>query len=154
MKRSMKALAAIAAATLTVGALTAAPASATESAPAPASSTASAPDIQPMVSYEWNTAEAGTPPSGLPCVSTTGAIACFQAYGDKWWVKDTSGDSASAVAHWANYRNGALYRQGGCRNGLGSGKWGVCNKNYYEDSVVLYRACVYDASEGVWVRCS
>ncbi|MBB4959607.1 hypothetical protein [Micromonospora polyrhachis] len=142
MKRSMKALATVASAILVGGVLTSAPASASPS------------DIQPMVSYEWNTAEAGSPPSGIPCVSTTGAIACFQANGDKWWVKDTSSDSASAVANWVNYRNGSLYRKGGCRNGLGSGKWGVCNKNYYEDSTLAFNACVYDASEGVWVRCS
>lgn len=28
---------------------------------------------------EFNQAVAGNPPSGMPCVSTTGAIACFEA---------------------------------------------------------------------------
>ncbi|WP_405432187.1 hypothetical protein [Micromonospora sp. NBC_00617] len=45
-------------------------------------------------------------PSGAPpaangvdvwCVSTTGAKACFAAYGDRVWVKDTKANGASAA---------------------------------------------------------
>ncbi|MFD7656040.1 hypothetical protein ACFV4N_18885 [Actinosynnema sp. NPDC059797] len=107
-----------------------------------------------VAAVEFNEAVAGTPPAGLPCVSVTGARACFEADGDKWWVRDTAADSASAEARWDNYRNGSLYRSGICRNGLGNGTWGVCNKNYYEDSTLVYIACVFDASEGRLVRCS
>ncbi|QFZ18541.1 hypothetical protein [Saccharothrix syringae] len=131
-----------------------APASASSSASdAPADRYAGGPATT-AVDAEFNQAVAGTPPSGLPCVSTTGATACFEANGDKWWVRDTAADSASAEAFWENYRGGSLYRTGVCRNSLGNGKWGVCNKNYYEDSGLRWSACVYDASAGTLIRCS
>ncbi|GLW34281.1 hypothetical protein [Actinoplanes regularis] len=110
---------------------------------------AAVPDI------EWNTAVEGTPPSsGLNCVSTTGATACLEAYGDILWVKDTAADSASAVADWDNYVGGTLTRWGYCRNSPGSGKWAYCNKNFTEGSELRLRAAVYDGSEGTWIRWS
>lgn len=107
-----------------------------------------------VAAYEVDRAVKGTPPADVSCIEVTGAIACFQQYGDKWWVKDTAADGASAVAVWNNYRNGSLYRQGQCENRLGAGTWGVCNKNYYEDSVVEWAACVVDFSENRRIRCS
>ncbi len=104
--------------------------------------------------HEVNQAVAGSPPSGLPCVAMPGANACYQAYGDRWWVKDTASDGASAEAFWENRRNGDLYRHGVCRNSLGNGTWGVCNKNYYEDSTIFWTACVYDGSAGTYVGCA
>lgn len=105
--------------------------------------------------YEVDTAKKGTPPSsGRSCVSVTGAQACFEHYGDKWWVRDTVADGASAVVIWDNYRNGSLYRQGECQNRMGSGNWGVCNKNYYEKSRLDFAVCVHDFSEGKTIRCS
>jgi hypothetical protein len=127
------------------------PATASAAEPAPADNY---PTEVGVAAVELDDAVAGTPPSGLPCISTTGAKACFEANGDRWWVQDTAADSASAEARWDNYRNGSLYRSGICRNSLGSGKWGKCNKNYYEDSSLAWIACVYDASEGVLIRCS
>jgi hypothetical protein len=103
---------------------------------------------------EIDRAKKGTYPGGLSCVTVTGAQACFEAYGDKWWVKDTVADGASAVVYWDNYRNGSLYRIGRCENRLGSGNWGVCNKNYYEGSTLDYQVCVEDFSEGELIRCS
>ena len=106
------------------------------------------------VATEFNRAVAGNPPSGLPCAAVIGAAACYQEAGDRWWVLDTRSDGASADAVWQNWRNGDLYRQGICRNSLGSGKWGVCNKNYYEDSFVRWGACVFDGSSNTIIRCS
>ena len=105
---------------------------------------------------EFNRAEpSGPPPSTVPCAVTTGARACFQAYGDRWWVQDTAPDSASAEARWRNYHSdGSLHRLGVCRNSLGNGNWGVCNKNYNEGTSIQWRACVYDGSRNVLVRCS
>jgi hypothetical protein len=107
--------------------------------------------------YEWNVAVAGSVPSGLHCTERAGAKACFQPNGDKWWVKDTKADGHSATASWENYLcDGSecdLYRDGSCVNELGSGEWGVCNKNYYEGSIVLWQACVYDAGDGTWHGC-
>ncbi len=94
------------------------------------------------------------PPPGLLCPAVAGAIACFDPYGDRWYVKDTAADSASAEARWNNYLSNELYRTGICRNSLGAGRWGVCNKNYYEQSTVHWRACVYDASANRLIRCS
>lgn len=114
-------------------------------------------------SYEWNTASAGSPPSGMTCVSMTGAKACFEKYGDKWWVEDTSADGHSATASWQNWLNTSdryyEYRTGSCVNKLGAGHWGVCNKDYYEDtssrrSLMKWQACVYDSADGTWHGCS
>lgn len=119
------------------------PATANAATPNAATPHAATPDAQ-----ENDVATAGTPPtSGLgPCVSTTGTEVCFEAYGDKWWVKDTKKDGASATVAWADYVDGSLYRDGVCRNSLGAGKWGVCNKNYYEGSTLYFTAVTYDAS--------
>ncbi|WP_051366338.1 hypothetical protein [Hamadaea tsunoensis] len=100
------------------------------------------------VTPEKDYAVAGSPPAGLPCHTIAGATACYELSGDKWWVRDNENDGASAVADWLNYQNGNLYRSGQCINALGHGKWGVCNKNYYESSRVVARTCVVDYSAG------
>jgi hypothetical protein len=118
--------------------------------------------------YEWNTATAGSPPSGMRCVSMTGAEACFEKNGDRWWVRDTASDSHSATASWENDLfdgiQWRLYRQGSCVNKLGYGRWGACNKDYYESgstnelggkgSQLDWQACVYDSADGSWHGCS
>lgn len=64
----------------------------------------------PMASAAVTTGKpSGPPPEGAYgtfCVSVTGAKACFAAYGDRVWVKDTkaNGDNAAGVIqgpHWA-----------------------------------------------------
>lgn len=119
-------------------------------------------------SYEWDTATVGSPPSGMTCVSMTGAKACFEKYGDKWWVEDTAGDYHSATASWQNYlwdgSNYRLYRQGSCVNKEKAGTWAVCNKDYFEfdsvntygarGSILVWQACVYDSGTGDWYGCS
>jgi hypothetical protein len=80
----------------------------------------------------------------------TGAEACFEKYGDKWYVKDTKSDGHSATASWINYlsdgRSWIPYRHGSCVNKSGAGKWGLCNKDYYEDSTTNRRAVTAAAS--------
>ena len=68
----------------------------------------------------------GPPPSsGVTCVSTTGATACFQAYGDLVWVKDTEANGEPV---------------------LGSIQAPLPNH--------WYRACYNDRGEaGGWVKC-
>ncbi|MEU4190285.1 hypothetical protein AB0E69_00150 [Kribbella sp. NPDC026611] len=39
----------------------------------------------------------GAPPSGVTCVSVTGAKACYQSGSDKVWVKDTKANGQSAA---------------------------------------------------------
>jgi hypothetical protein len=113
-------------------------------------------------------AVAGTP-GGIydsDCMTVTGGIACFQRYGDKVWVKHTG--STAAAASYENYLwdGGAwsLYRWGYCYNSLAAGKWGYCNKDFYEDqtnpnaygskgSGVRLYVCLSSCSAGyVWVR--
>jgi hypothetical protein len=132
VKRAALAGAALAA----VGALVSAP----DASAAPSGSNSNAASYQAASpSPEYDYAVAATPPSsGLTCVSASGAKACFQKYGDKIWILDTSGTTYAAVAPWENYLwNGSswqLYRTGNCYNRLGKGVWGVCNKDFYEDS--------------------
>ncbi|MBA9050576.1 MULTISPECIES: hypothetical protein [Streptomyces] len=99
------------------------------STPAPAA------DVSPSAVAMF--AVAGTPDfvhNIIYCVSTTGARACFQPYGDKLWVK-----GRAASADWENYlrdRTGAWkwYRTGSCLNKLSGGRWGYCQVNFYEDT--------------------
>ncbi len=73
--------------------------------------------------YEWDTAVAGTPPATFSggCVTMTGAKACFEKHGDRWWVLDTIADGHSATASWENFLNDGtdswpLWRSGSCVN--------------------------------------
>ena len=68
----------------------------------------------------------GAPPSGIPCVSTTGAKACFDPNGDKVYVKDTKANGESVAGtikavlpnHWGRE----------CFNSRGAaGGWVMCD---------------------------
>ena len=100
--------------------------------------------------WEYNDAVASSGPSGeYTCYSITGATACYKPYGDIFYVKDTAADSASATAMWyQNYNRDWNYwdRQGECRNKLGNGKWGQCNKDFDEEGFVKMVARVVDFS--------
>ena len=74
--------------------------------------------------YEWDSASPSGSSSGT-CASTVGAHVCFVSYGDRLYVHDTASDGASAVLDW--YINGLPLREGGCRNSMGNGSWGLCN---------------------------
>jgi hypothetical protein len=141
------------------------------SASTPSASTPSAVAVAASASaYEWDTAvAAGSPPSfsSSDCVSMTGVKACFEKHGDKWWVEDTKSDGHSATASWYNLLGVDIvtYRSGSCVNKLGTGKWGVCNKDYYEmttpnpidsrgGSYLDWEACIYDSAAGTWHGCS
>lgn len=108
-------------------------------ATAPQSARAAATGAQPE---ENDTAKAGTPNfSAHPATCTTwdDTEACFQPYGDFIWVKDLVADGHSAYGEWVNnLRDGYGlwygYRSGTCTNNLGYGKWGVCSKDFYENS--------------------
>jgi len=96
--------------------------------------------------WERDMAKAGTPPSIKTCVSTTGANGCWHANGDVWWVKDTSANGYAAETRWyeltpASDGNYYLHRNGACVNGLGSGHWGACNKDYQENGILVWKAC-------------
>jgi hypothetical protein len=126
--------------------------------------------VQP---YEWDTAVVGSAPSSYPaglCNGITGGWACFERTGDKLWVDDWSGDGWSVTASWVNYLmneagHWVAYRQGSCVNKLGTGHWGVCNKDFYEDgtspnalggagSYLTVYACLYHSTTGEWGGCT
>ncbi|MFI5924760.1 hypothetical protein ACIA3K_02140 [Micromonospora sp. NPDC051543] len=138
----------LAGATLTLGlvsAIAAAPAQAARSAP-------------PDPADEWNYATPGSPPSDLICAThkqgNVNAKGCLRLYGDQWWSVNVRGEDMYLV--WKNTLwNGAswvLYREGTCFNDLGAGSWGVCNKDYYENSSV--NAFGYKGSELIFQVCS
>jgi hypothetical protein len=106
---------------------------------------------------ERDFAVAGTlpPRSQLECHSYVAVEICYEKGGDHWWVQDQdSTDSASAGVYWQNHRNGSLYREGYCITSLGKGKWGHCNKNYYEGSQLYGFPCVWDRSSTDVITCS
>jgi hypothetical protein len=39
-------------------------------------------------------------------------------------------------------------------NERGHGTWGGCSKNYVEEDLIIWYACVYDAGDGTWHGCS
>src|SRR5689334_2746681 len=101
------------------------------------------------VPVESNFAVAGTPPSfsANDCTFTlVGVKACFEAGGDKFWVKDTLADGESAGIYWENYVEGQFYRKGECINSLSAGTWGVCNKDFVEGSRVTGLSIRWDRS--------
>jgi hypothetical protein len=148
------------AAVATVGALAAGPAT---------GASAAAPRAEPTIAAETDYAVAATPSASVNdnCVSYTGVKACFEKYGDKIWVLDTAPDGYRADGAWHNdLWNGSSwvdYRLGTCRNTLGSGRWGYCNKDFYEDdtlnakggrgSAIMLWACDEGpCSADIWIR--
>jgi len=110
-----------------------------------------------MVTLSSTTAQAhtGEPPwseGGIYCTDpgeTYGAWVCFESSGDDIWVKDTAPDGASAVADWyVNYDRDTP----DCVNSHGANTWHECTFDMREEGTIYFRARVYDASEGVWVR--
>ncbi|WP_328499621.1 hypothetical protein OG828_49190 [Streptomyces sp. NBC_00457] len=88
---------------------------------------------------DYNQAVPGSPPSGMSCYSNSYLDACFKKYGDQLWVRNHSA-SSPAYMQWENWlymTNGGweLYRQGNCTTTqLNVGQWGVCNKDFYENT--------------------
>jgi hypothetical protein len=83
-------------------------------------------------------APSGSPPAAnnvdVWCVSVSGAKACFAAYGDYVWVKDTKANGASAAG---TIQGHGWYRQ--CFNRVGAaGGWVKCNFDVpeYEDGLL------------------
>jgi hypothetical protein len=104
--------------------------------------------VTPAYSFEWNDAVAGSlPDTDLACVWSEGSEVCIEAYGDKIYVKDIKADGASAVARWFTDYG----RWGTCRNALGAGKWGVCDKDFKENHILTFRAAQYDGDTGQYV---
>ncbi|BCJ70301.1 hypothetical protein [Polymorphospora rubra] len=64
---------------------------------------------------------------------------CFQKYGDVWMVTRSVLETGNTSVQWANQLlnasgSWATYREGQCINALGHSTFGVCNKDYYENS--------------------
>jgi hypothetical protein len=110
---------------------------------------------QPAAAVTVNAKPSGPPPPGAPCADNgSGAKACFQRKGDKFYVRDDAGDGHSAVAVWSHYLGDGQYKKGNCRNALGKGRWGVCNYNMTENSYIEWWAAEYDAGTKDWYEWS
>ncbi|GAA3130296.1 hypothetical protein JOF29_007177 [Kribbella aluminosa] len=81
------------------------------------------------VASATNGVPSGPPPSGdnVWCVSVTGAKACFAAYGDRVWVKDTKANGHPVAATIQDQESsGSWYRE--CFNDRGeAGGWVMCD---------------------------
>jgi hypothetical protein len=105
-----------------------------------------------LAADDTNRATAGSKPGGIPCIDNgSGAIACFQSRGDKVWVKDDKADGHSAINVWSQYLGPGEYREGWCRNTLGAGRWGYCNKEMRESTYIEFWAVEYDAETKRWL---
>jgi hypothetical protein len=81
---------------------------------------------------------------------STGNIACFEDYGDKFYVYDGDADGASAAAYWwTDYG-----RSGICYNSNQAGTWAECNYNMREDGVVYWQTCYQNRSAGGNLVCT
>ena len=90
----------------------------------------------------WETAEPA--PNNYPapnsiCQAINAATACFSMSGDDWYVLDRFPDGLAVYVNWQNQLmnnvgSWSLYRSGQCRSNLGTSNWGVCYKDYYENS--------------------
>jgi hypothetical protein len=141
-------LACAAAVTAALGAVTGTPLPAAAASPAAVPHESAVMEAVPAVSpYENDTAVYGGDPAqtGIACnqlfdaQDNYAAEVCFHLYGDQVWVYDARGDGHAAIGQWSNYLRDAdgtwiKYREGECRNSLGHGQWGVCNKEFFEDS--------------------
>jgi hypothetical protein len=100
---------------------------------------------------DTNLAKRGSVPDGLECIHNgSGAKACFQPRGDTFWIKDDDSDGRSAIIVWEQYLGPGEYRKGWCRNMLGGGSWGYCNKELEELSQIEFWAVEYDADTKQW----
>jgi hypothetical protein len=103
---------------------------------------------------EWETnyalRSAVGPPSALPCATdiplNPRVQACWEASGDKIWMRNIDNSGFEGVLYWSNYypNDANLYRNGKCLNKLPDGQWGVCNKDMYENSLIKFKVCDWD----------
>jgi hypothetical protein len=91
------------------------------------------------------------------CRYATGVDACFQSYGDRFWVWDElvngKPDGYSAAVEWRDVDG---TRSGTCVNNHGSGVLGDCNKIFVEGHRIFWRYARYNAgvqvNAGAWVE--
>lgn len=69
---------------------------------------------------------------------TTDAGACFQPYGEWFWLKDVDEDGKPVAVDWksTNGRAGTIYFDGGKAYG-----WTSLNKSFDEDVLISFRVC-------------
>ncbi|NUP17436.1 MAG: hypothetical protein HOZ81_15305 [Streptomyces sp.] len=101
--------------------------------------------------YAWPTeqdiATARPNPDGVPdCArATSGAKACFDEFGDWFYITDRYKDGYSAVALWrVKDANGSVMRGGNVWNRDGAGTTRFKNKDLPEEYYVDWASCVGD----------
>ncbi|GAA4263590.1 hypothetical protein [Dactylosporangium darangshiense] len=83
------------------------------------------------------------PTGDYSCVSHTGVTACFKPLGDLLYVRDIRADGYAAVVEWTADAPVDSYRDGSCVNNLGSGNWGVCDKDFVEGVTIVINGARY-----------
>ncbi|MET8568963.1 hypothetical protein [Streptomyces sp. NPDC004783] len=91
----------------------------------------------PAQAADYDQATPGSLPSDAICTSVTSGNGCFRKYGDQFWVRKW--DAVSFDVRWENElwdgQRWLTYRMGTCTAyTLDVGQWGVCNKDFYENS--------------------
>ncbi|MEF2528980.1 MULTISPECIES: hypothetical protein [Streptomyces] len=81
----------------------------------------------------------GSLPSDALCMSVTSGNGCFRKYGDQFWVRNWDSPGTGLEVRWENAlwdgSRWQTYRTGSCSAyELNTGQWGVCNKDFYENS--------------------
>jgi hypothetical protein len=86
------------------------------------------------------------------CTWPTGVLACFQPYGDIFFVKDDRADGYAAAVDWYDADSN---RWGSCVNTHTAGTWAECNKDFVEGHTIYFRGALYQSGNrvgnGGWV---
>jgi hypothetical protein len=86
------------------------------------------------------------------CTDMGPVLACFQPYGDYFYVHDDKADGDSAAVDWFDADSN---RWGSCVNKHGAGTWAACDKDFTEGHEIYFRAARYTGGNpvdsGNWV---
>ncbi|MEU5943847.1 hypothetical protein ABZ807_32925 [Micromonospora sp. NPDC047548] len=79
-------------------------------------------------------------------------MACFQPYGDYFFVYDEKADGYAAALDWYDADSN---RWGSCVNTHTAGTWAICNKDFTEGREISFRGARYNSGNpydsGGWV---
>ncbi|MFF8293276.1 hypothetical protein ACF068_29225 [Streptomyces sp. NPDC016309] len=84
------------------------------------------------------------PDSGYCGLITWNATACFEPYGEWFWLKDEDADGLPVAIKWSYSNPGYPSRSGVIYNDHGKAAgWTNVNKSFAEDGLLYYEVCEY-----------
>lgn len=87
----------------------------------------------------------GSPGSYSCALVDYDGTACFESYGEWFWVKDTHDDRVPVAIKWSHRTSTGALRSGVIYNDRGpSAGWTAVNKSFEEDLQVSYYLCDFD----------